>query len=918
LCEAGDHYFYVDGDGTLIFNSRLWNNGAESVFNVYTTPTDSPPASWQMMDGPCTLRWDDKDLFNSVTIPRVETDETLTVATGATGSGRANYTPVLPGSVKIYNAANVNDEVATDDGAAVTGNLIPARGSSVAGTIVYATGVIALTGLIKNAEYLITYERDLNYQDNTSIQLHGLHSYQYNNEMLNHVSRNHAYALAQRKAQLNAFPKWVGTFQLRNIDYSVDIKPGMLITLVDTDHGTSQNFVIMGFSQDIYVGMECTDILLRVEEYRINTVTFPFEDSVLSVNIQATNESASWMLSNNAGAAIAEIGQIITGVAAPNEMGEVSFTIEPEEDQAVPMMIKLYATTGTPPLPTGAALVSDTLSAPAGKSVINAAIDYVLAESIKYALTMLINDTPGTGPAKDHDHTTGNANTAISTPNSTYYTLIFSSTGYTDATPSDIGKVVHNVGSSHYGTLINYDNSAKTWTVCPDFASALFAAGDAITITSGTGAGALTGTTWEKVPITIGKVGYSALTLSATGYVNCVQADIGKTVHDAGSLHLGKLIYYNNTTHVWIVEPVAISPTFAINDVLSITTGTGAGKITAGSKLQGTEGSYVAFTVTPTATGPLDMLQVKLTSSGTGGELKCTVDSKTVAFTPSSGSLYSIDFSGQGINLTAGVPKQFVIKCNGVPSNVNYWTMQCEEIPYYEDDGSRPDYLTYYPQFGGATESSDYVYQMFLTVPNSYSYWGGAGADIPPKAWAFLKFTFPGSVAMSIISMEAYFRIEHDAGSSGKIAYAVVNSGSAPCWLYTEGFNWMVFNFTAGKGNTTDWTVTLSASEFIGSHKFILGSDTTVDGSLDGSMDGIDWTDENKTPCVRNITGRTRFVPVFELDNGNGAALPGTLVKVYGGPTTYSGGNVVKKTMADTWSADTANDLKFHVQGFGV
>jgi hypothetical protein len=67
----------------------------------------------------------------------------------------------------------------------------------------------------------------------------------------------------------------------------------------------------------------------------------------------------------------------------------------------------------------------------------------------------------------------------------TYDTLTFGAT-YTNAVVGDIGKTVVGTTSGATGVLISYDNTAKEWVIST---TEDFADGEAVTITTGTGAG---------------------------------------------------------------------------------------------------------------------------------------------------------------------------------------------------------------------------------------------------------------------------------------------------------------------------------------------------------------------------------------------------------------------------------------------
>lgn len=71
------------------------------------------------------------------------------------------------------------------------------------------------------------------------------------------------------------------------------------------------------------------------------------------------------------------------------------------------------------------------------------------------------------------------------------YYIEFLSTGYTNAIAGDIGKTVVGGTSGATGTLVSYNNTTRKWllTTSSDFTN-----GEAITITTGTGAGTLIAT----------------------------------------------------------------------------------------------------------------------------------------------------------------------------------------------------------------------------------------------------------------------------------------------------------------------------------------------------------------------------------------------------------------------------------------
>lgn len=71
------------------------------------------------------------------------------------------------------------------------------------------------------------------------------------------------------------------------------------------------------------------------------------------------------------------------------------------------------------------------------------------------------------------------------------YYLEFKSTGYTSAVAGDVGKTVVGGTSGATGVLVSYDNTLRKWLLTT---SSTFTDGEAITITTGTGAGTLLAT----------------------------------------------------------------------------------------------------------------------------------------------------------------------------------------------------------------------------------------------------------------------------------------------------------------------------------------------------------------------------------------------------------------------------------------
>lgn len=71
-------------------------------------------------------------------------------------------------------------------------------------------------------------------------------------------------------------------------------------------------------------------------------------------------------------------------------------------------------------------------------------------------------------------------------------TLTFQAGGYVNAVGGDIGKPVVGTTTTDTGTLMAYDNTARTWDVQMDDSGDLFDQIEAVSITGGTGAGTTT------------------------------------------------------------------------------------------------------------------------------------------------------------------------------------------------------------------------------------------------------------------------------------------------------------------------------------------------------------------------------------------------------------------------------------------
>lgn len=71
--------------------------------------------------------------------------------------------------------------------------------------------------------------------------------------------------------------------------------------------------------------------------------------------------------------------------------------------------------------------------------------------------------------------------------------LVYVITAYTNAVLGDINKAVVGGTTTDSGVLIEYDNTSRKWIVNPDATTDEFDVAEAITITSGTGAGTTEG-----------------------------------------------------------------------------------------------------------------------------------------------------------------------------------------------------------------------------------------------------------------------------------------------------------------------------------------------------------------------------------------------------------------------------------------
>lgn len=127
--------------------------------------------------------------------------------------------------------------------------------------------------------------------------------------------------------------------------------------------------------------------------------------------------------------------------------------------------------------------------------------------------------------------------------NSLIYLLTFQSSGYISAVSGDIGKLVHNSGSTHTATLLDYDNTRRVWWVRKALSTI---SSEALTITSGTGSGTTTAavsgeSVWSNI-FTLGTI-ISGTTLDLyqndleiTPWWSSGQIDILVKVQESGTL----------------------------------------------------------------------------------------------------------------------------------------------------------------------------------------------------------------------------------------------------------------------------------------------------------------------------------------------------------------------------------------------
>ena len=91
-----------------------------------------------------------------------------------------------------------------------------------------------------------------------------------------------------------------------------------------------------------------------------------------------------------------------------------------------------------------------------------------------------------TNPSIVQEQLLGDVITVMTDPRP-YLRLTFAEAGYTDAVAGDIGRTVTGAATSDTGTLISYDNTARTWVVCPTTTTDAFDSVEVVATDTGTG-----------------------------------------------------------------------------------------------------------------------------------------------------------------------------------------------------------------------------------------------------------------------------------------------------------------------------------------------------------------------------------------------------------------------------------------------
>jgi len=150
-------------------------------------------------------------------------------------------------------------------------------------------------------------------------------------------------------------------------------------------------------------------------------------------------------------------------------------------------------------------------------------------------------------------------------------------------------------------------------------------------------------------------------------YTNCVSSDIGKTVTGGTTGDTGILKAYNNTTQIWLVDPVDSGDLFDQAEAYTIGSGTGAGTSTsagdpAGSAALDSISDGVSFTSrvgTYYETDP-DPFYLKKTSTfqfEIGGTIDLTSSSNTLGETDEGGTDLTSIYRGMDLTFTFNYKK---------------------------------------------------------------------------------------------------------------------------------------------------------------------------------------------------------------------------------------------------------------------
>lgn len=123
--------------------------------------------------------------------------------------------------------------------------------------------------------------------------------------------------------------------------------------------------------------------------------------------------------------------------------------------------------------------------------------------------------------------------------------LSFAAGGYVNAVAGDIGKAVVGGSTGDTGKLLDYDNTARKWWVRMDAADDLFDTNEAITITTGTGAGTTSGAsvTGEELfgnVVTVGDVNNGSPYIEQNGAILASWWGTGNS--GTGSKHIDVLV----------------------------------------------------------------------------------------------------------------------------------------------------------------------------------------------------------------------------------------------------------------------------------------------------------------------------------------------------------------------------------------